>query len=127
MHSEGLELSLVVAEGGCEAALKISFSLKKAKSIMVKSQKTKSEDKRKPKHGLDATRPSKGGKNMRDAATVRFNERMPHSRAAFILAVLQCCRRHGFEPEFQGPAQPYLPRRVAHSGSPALTLLLMIL
>ena len=39
---------------------------------MVKSSKTKSEDKRKPKHGLDSSRPSKGGKNKRDAATVRF-------------------------------------------------------
>ena len=38
---------------------------------MVKSSKSKSEDKRKPKHGLDASRPSKGGKNQRDAATVR--------------------------------------------------------
>ena len=37
---------------------------------MVKSQKTKSEDKRKPKHGLDGARPSKGKGNMRDAATV---------------------------------------------------------
>lgn len=39
---------------------------------MVKSQKTKSEDKRKPKHGLDSSRPSKGGKNLRDAATVNI-------------------------------------------------------
>ena len=39
---------------------------------MVKAQKTKSEDKRKPKHGLDGARPSKGKGNMRDAATVSF-------------------------------------------------------
>ncbi|KAK9837795.1 hypothetical protein WJX74_005209 [Apatococcus lobatus] len=33
--------------------------------------RTKSEDKRKPKHGLDVNRPSKGDKGSRDAATVR--------------------------------------------------------
>ena len=33
--------------------------------------RTKSEDKRKPKHGLDVNRPSKGEKGSRDAATVR--------------------------------------------------------
>ncbi|KAK9809113.1 hypothetical protein WJX72_009508 [[Myrmecia] bisecta] len=33
--------------------------------------RTSFEDKRQPKHGLDGNRPSKGAKNMRDAATVR--------------------------------------------------------
>ena len=33
--------------------------------------RTKVEDSRKPKHSRDASRPSKGGKGQRDAATVR--------------------------------------------------------
>ena len=37
---------------------------------MVKAH-TKAEDSRKPKHSRDASRPSKGGKGQRDAATVR--------------------------------------------------------
>ena len=35
-------------------------------------QLTKSADKRKPKHGLDAARPSASKKGQRDAATVSY-------------------------------------------------------
>ena len=37
---------------------------------MGKATRTKAEDNRKPKHSRDASRPSKGGKGQRDAATV---------------------------------------------------------
>ena len=37
--------------------------------------RTKSDDKRTPKHSRDAERPSKGGKGQRDAATVRVMSR----------------------------------------------------
>ena len=46
---------------------------------MVKAQKSKSEDKRQPKHGLDGARPSKGKANMRDAATVRLSAFFLHT------------------------------------------------
>ncbi len=38
---------------------------------MAKAKKLSVADTRKPKHPLDANRPAKGGKNQRDAATVR--------------------------------------------------------
>ena len=38
---------------------------------MGKATRTKAEDNRKPKHSRDVSRPSKGGKGQRDAATVR--------------------------------------------------------
>ena len=40
-------------------------------AAMAKRARTKVEDSRTPKHSNDAERPSKGGKNLRDAATVR--------------------------------------------------------
>lgn len=58
---------------------------------MVKSSKSKSEDKRKPKHGLDASRPSKGGKNQRDAATVRMLSTC-NQTCCSLLAVLEANR-----------------------------------
>jgi hypothetical protein len=46
---------------------------------MAKLARTKVEDARKPKHSNDAERPSKGGKNLRDAATVRATSHPAHA------------------------------------------------
>jgi len=45
------------------AGAQVCFTMAKAKKVSI-------ADTRKPKHPLDANRPSKGGKNQRDAATV---------------------------------------------------------
>ena len=53
---------------------------------MVQKARTKVEDSRKPRHSNDAERPSKGGKNLRDAATVC----MRSSLLTFHCSVVPC-------------------------------------
>jgi len=63
--SDGLVELLDARAVGCETGQGTRQAL-----TMAKAKKVSVADTRKPKHPLDANRPSKGGKNQRDAATV---------------------------------------------------------